>query len=132
MKIAAFYENIAEGARASGVSMEKAGYVQLQEGIVSLKDAGFNGRNQEVKIAGIVYSFTDEGRELLLRNISEKLQLDESLYVGTSSVKSVDVLTHNQSDKFKYKCVFNKKFTAAGSALTGRGQVLEFLAKTQN
>ena|GEM_PF-5752052 len=99
--------------------LEKAGYVQLQEGIVSLKDAGFNGRNQEVKIAGIVYSFTDEGRELLLRNISEKLQLDESLYVGTSSVKSVDVLTHNQSDKFKYKCVFNKKFTAAGSALTG-------------
>ncbi len=100
--------------------LEKAGYVQLKEGIVSLEYIGFNGKNQEVKIAGMVYSFTDEGRDLLLRKAAENSPIDnERLYVGTTSVKSVDVLTHNQSDKFKYKCVFNKKFTPAGGALTG-------------
>ncbi len=114
------YQKSFEREAAIVRELEKAGYVQVQEGIVSLENAVLNGRNQELKIAGIVYSFTDEGRELMLRNLSENSQFEKaSLYVGTSSVKSVDVLTHNQSDKFKYKCVFNKKFTAAGSALTG-------------
>ena len=56
MKIAAFYENIVEGARASGVSLESAVRDLMQEGLELLYISGFAYKDAEDEIERLIKS----------------------------------------------------------------------------